>query len=435
MLKDKNKLDIIELPEFSLDNPSKEYAKEILSQDGVERVLLFPDSFTKSKYVGAEYKTTIPSSVVIQTDTEHLYPSFRSRGINCGMMLVSLPIEEKDLTEDLINKIKKAFLYSLPYYTSFRLRLPFLKGKYDLSYKEFLKVLEGGAPSLKSKLNVLQEDIVKLEGGGVANNLNIDEAKKYFNSKWLNRRTVRMRHSFGRYFGGNHYLEIQIVEDVGSDKLGLKKGQVVVMLHTGCQSLEDVVRPDLRENFIRQKSYKSVNKNSEMYKAFFMAQKALLNLIRAYRLTSFAMLRDIFGSETKIVLERGHNYVSEEKGKLIYRHNAERLKDGGFAIVSGNFKHSSYVVEGGDGVEDHMHSIDHGIGSILKRAEKNEKKKGENVRILRSKRGLYSILKEGNEALIENSVIKDYFALMERKGIVKANRAKLRPILNLKYTK
>jgi RNA-splicing ligase RtcB len=435
MSKNKNKLDIIQLPKLPLDKASQGYAEEILSQGGVEKILLFPDSFTKSKYVGAEYKTTVPSSVVIQTDTEHLYPSFRSRGINCGMMLVSLPIKESDLTEGLINKIKTVFLYSFPYYASFRLRFPFFRNKYDLSYNEFLKVLENGAPSLEGKLNISKEDMIKLEDRGTGGHLNINEVKKYFDPKWLNRRTVRMRYSFGRYFGGNHYFEIQVVEDPGSDKLGLKKGQAAVMLHTGCQSLEDVVRPDLRENFIRQKSYKSVSKDSEMYEAFFMAQKALTNLIRAYRLTSFAMLRDIFGNGTKIVLERGHNYVSEEKGKLIYRHNAERLENENFAIVSGNFKHPSYVVEGGEGTKENMHSIDHGVGSILTRAEKNERKRNKNVRILRSQKGLHSMLTEKNENLIENPIVEDYFALMESKGIVRANKTKLRPILNLKYTK
>jgi len=433
-----SKIDVLQLNNAPLDDASIAYAKEIAAKEGVEEVILFPDSFTKSKYVAADYKVTVPSSVAIVTDSDHLYPSFRSRGINCGMMIIALPLKEEDLNGEILDELKKVFTYSLPYYIAYRLRLPFFKNKYDLSYDEFLKVLEKGPKSLKDKYKVSDQDLSAFEKVG-SEDVDLGESRKYFNPSWLTKRTVRMRHSFGRYFGGNHYFELQVVEDPGPSALGLRKGQIVAMVHTGCQSLEDVVREDLRENFIRKSEYKSVGKDTEMYKAFFLAQSVLTNFIHSYRLATFAMVRDVIEKVTgrgdsRIVLERGHNHVSKEGDKLIYRHNAERLNEGNFAIVSGNYNHRSYIVLGGPGASAHISSIDHGIGKIIERSQKNSVNTDKRVKLERYKRGLAGmVFSESTEVpLIENSIVSEYFRLMSEKGIVKG-MATLRPIFNLKY--
>lgn len=101
MNKSKN-IKLFELENLKIDKNSQEYAKEIIGLRGVNEIVLFPDTHTKSKYINAGYKITIPSSVAISSDSEYLYSQFRSRGINCGMTVVALPFSEEDLKKKLL---------------------------------------------------------------------------------------------------------------------------------------------------------------------------------------------------------------------------------------------------------------------------------------------------------------------------------------------
>jgi len=436
----KEKVHCLELASVPLDPHSKTFAEEIASQKGVKDVFLFPDSFTKEKYVQAGYKTTVPSSAAIVTDKQLLYPQFRSRGINCGMMAVALPIFEEDISDKFLAKLADTFSYSLPYYINYRLRLPFLRAKTDLSYKEFLNVLEDGALAIKEKLGIADADIEKLEWKGKKKGFDLDRAKKLFRSDWLNKRTVRMRYSFGKAFFGNHYFEVQVAEKE-NDLLGIKKGQVIVMFHSGCQSLEDVVREDLRENIIRSDTYTDVSPESEMYQAFFLAQTALINLISAYRATAFALIRNTVESEfgkkdSSILVERGHNAVLPKEDTLVYRHNAEKITEGAHAIVSGNHNHASYIVRGGKNTEEFAHTIDHGLGKVLDRAKSTDRATDMRVRVVRAKHGLrYKLATHEMKIPFQiNKVEGEYMSLLKEKGIISEYTA-LRPIYNLKFQK
>lgn len=96
---------VLELPQIQADDVSRSFADEIGALEGVEGVQSYPDSFTKSKYLGLDYKITTPSSSTIVTKADHLYPQFRSRGIGCGMRAVALPISHEDLDIKLVEGV------------------------------------------------------------------------------------------------------------------------------------------------------------------------------------------------------------------------------------------------------------------------------------------------------------------------------------------
>ena len=88
MVQQNQKIRTIRLKGFPIDKASAYFAKEIAVQRGVKKIVLFPDSYTKEKYLRAGYKITIPSSSAIASQVEFFYPQFRTRGINCGMSFV-----------------------------------------------------------------------------------------------------------------------------------------------------------------------------------------------------------------------------------------------------------------------------------------------------------------------------------------------------------
>jgi len=441
-----DKIQIHRIKSFPLDHASMKYAKQIVAQDGVNGMVIMPDTFTKDKYLGLNYKITIPSSVMITTDADTLYPQFRSRGINCGMMIVSLPFTKDELTDEIIESLFKRFLFTIPYYTSHRLRMPLFSEDYDLSMNDFYDVLERGPRSVADKHDSPIDNLNAMEFGGTFKEVDLDKVRKFFRPEWLTDRTVRLRHSFGRYFGGNHYFEIQEVVENTSGTIPLQKGQLVVLLHTGCQSVEDVLRNDIKDKYIKKDTYIKVDASEEAYDAFFSAQDVIMNYGHAYRYTTFQIIYDwvkeVFGGDKKahIIIEKSHNYVSCEKvsgdDALVYRHNAESLTSGGHAILSGDFNHPSYIVEGMQGIDRMQNSIDHGLGKILEQNKDRNEETGENVQVYRFKKGINTkwTRKKVDSPIMKNKATEEYFDLMRKESLLKPV-VSFRPILNIKHAK
>jgi RNA-splicing ligase RtcB len=258
----------------------------------------------------------------------------------------------------------------------------------------------------------------------------------------LNKRTVRMRRCVGRYFGGNHYFEL-LVSKNNSPELSIKKNQVVILYHTGCQSIESLIRPDLAQNYFFQKKYVAAKKSSEMQEAFFTAQEMLLRYTHAYRDTVQKFVDSVFrkhykGSSTYLV-DSQHNSVTKDNfgngDVFVYRHNAVTLNEGSFGIVSGMRDHESYLVQGGESIGEYYNTIDHGLGSILDRGVNKSPIPNQFVTLKRYKQGM-SVFKMGDKS-VEVKKSKDvslYFDLLKKKKIASVKVA-LQPLINFKHSK
>lgn len=432
-----------------LDENSGKFAREIAEQPGVEKVVIFPDSFTKDKYIKAGYKATIPSSVVIATDLEHFYPQFRSRGINCGMAAVALPVGKDELTKGTFEKIIKAFSYNPFYYAAYALRMPLFSGKYDLSFPELDSVFISGAKFFAARFGISEENLKSFEFGGCINAVKTVETERFLNQNWLKRRTARLRNSFGRYFGGNHFFEAQCVDyldDEAAAKFSIRKNQVIIMLHAAGESLEDAINPDLINKYVKTDKFNFLPRSSVEYEIFSLAHNMLMNYGYAYRLASFAIINDavknIFGKEKecRLLIDKSHNHFMEEEingaKKIIYRHNAERLVPGEFGIISGAYDHKSYIAKGMIGLENILFSIDHGIGKILDCGAKKDNNDKRAVNLYRIKKGLNlkGFLKKKEIFETENEAPEQYFKVMEKEKILKPV-VSLRPFFNMKFSK
>ena len=423
-------------------NDTDVYLQEIEKLHGVQDLIVFPDAFLKDKYKEAAYKTTIPSSMAIRSSEECLYPQFRPRGIGCGMMSIVLPWKKDDVSEEKIIELFDQLAYSYMYYALYRLRIPFGGTKHDLTASEFYKIVTDGFAYGSKRFSVDIEHDNSIELTYKTNSVSSDDIDTYLNKDWFTKRTARLRHSFGRYFGGNHYAEVQEVQNdvtIGGKKL--EKGQLMLSIHTGCLSLIDIIKPKFVEQTITQQSYTCVAKDDEAYRAFFVGQQVLLNYTHMYRLATFAIVRDFIKKySTKdpyILLERAHNYTVQDTNggeSLIYRHNVNALQEDDYALLSGRYDFDSYIIQGKGKQTSNLNSVDHGVGYILKKDMSIRELSDSKVTLLRYTKGLRNRKTMSSTQLLDSSLVSSYIAYMQKNEYFDSIVG-LRPIYNMKYTR
>jgi tRNA-splicing ligase RtcB len=146
--------------------------------------------------------------------------------INCGVRLL-----RTDLTlEDINNRIKdliRALFNNVPSGVG-------SKGKIRIDEKEVKEVLLNGAKWALKKGYGWEEDIEKIEEHGALKGANPDKVSR--------RAIERGRPQLGTLGAGNHFLEIQIVEDIydrdAAKTMGIEDvGQITIMIHTGSRGL------------------------------------------------------------------------------------------------------------------------------------------------------------------------------------------------------
>ena len=106
-------------------------------------------------------------------------------------------------------------------------------GYVKLSGKDQKKVLEEGAGwAVKAGFGSLQ-DLETTEDGGAMSGADPEQVSA--------RALERGKQQLGTLGSGNHFLEIEVVQEIFDEKaaqaFGLRKGQIVVMIHTGSRGL------------------------------------------------------------------------------------------------------------------------------------------------------------------------------------------------------
>ena len=208
---------------------------------------------------------------------------------------------------------------------------------------------------------------------------------------------------------GNHFLEVQFVQQIfdatAAEALGLRQGQVVVLIHTGSRGLGHQVCTDYvaQMNAAMQKyniqvpdrQLACVPIQSPEGQAYLGAMNAAANYAWANRqgITHFTRraLERVFGSGTnvRVVYDVAHNiakrerYVVEgrEREVLVHRKGATRAFPPGHPEIPGRYRHvgqpvlipgsmgtASYVLVGAEGsMRETFGSVCHGAGRRLSR--------------------------------------------------------------------
>ena len=341
------------------------------------------------------YGFCIGGVAAFPADTGIVLPGGVGYDINCGVRLLSTEIkseEVKKYRESIGSSILKEIPTGL---TS--------KSNYRLSKKEFQKVIKNGAEEIVNRFSGSKEDLRFIESSG----------KLEFNMPEIisERAYERGRTQVGSLGSGNHFIEIQLIDEVfdkeAAEIFGLKKGDISIMIHTGSRGFGHQIASDYIER-LRKKNLSRIRINdpqliyaeinSKEGRNYLQALSAASNFAWANRHLLMenivSIFERIFKSSRKnlgirLIYDQAHNIakfedhtIHNKKEKvLVHRKGATRAfppghsdipeeyrKTGQPVIIPGSMGTSTYVLKG---TEEAMNltfgSSAHGAGRRMSR--------------------------------------------------------------------
>lgn len=387
--------------------------------------------------------------------------------INCGMRLITTNLHV-DEVKPKIKEIVELLYKRVPVGVG-------CKGTVQLTKEEFKKVMEEGAKWCLDNGYAWEKDLEHIEDNGT-----ISWADS---SKVSEKAIKRGFNQLGTLGSGNHYLEIQVVEDENifdkeiAEKFGIKKnGQVVIMVHCGSRGFGHQVGTDYLRKFLEvmpkygievlDRELACAPFNSPEGQDYYKAMACAANMAFANRQVITHRIREsfeqIFGKTAKdmemnLVYDVAHNIAKIEKHKIdgvekdlvVHRKGATRAfgpsrsKDlpkayqgiGQPVILGGSMETGSYLLVGTDGADETFSSTAHGAGRVMSRRAAKQKWEGDKLQKSMEERGIYvkaasmrGLAEEAGGAYKDINVVVD---TLERTGITKKVVA-LKPIGNVK---
>lgn len=349
--------------------------------------------------------------------------------INCGVRLLASSLEKKDIEkklEALASGLHSGIPAGLGAGGGLRL------GKRDYE----APLIQGAAWAVKNGLG-RPEDLVNSESGGAMGGANPHAVSR--------RALERGSGQLGTLGSGNHFLEVQEVEEVfdaeAARAFGIFKGQVTVMLHTGsrglghqvCSDFIEVMRSAARRYGIAlaDPQLAAAPFRSTEGQDYFGAMQAAANYAWANRQALTGLTRDIFSSvfglgekalALDLVYDVAHNIAKLEEhtvgGKkimvVVHRKGATRAFGPGHAdlpaaysavgqpvIVPGDMGRASYLLAGSaKAMTETFGSTCHGAGRLLSRHEALRRARGRNIEEELAAKGVW-VRSSGRETLGE----------------------------------
>ena len=380
--------------------------------------------------------------------------------INCGVRLLRSSLKK----EEVVPKLKElvTVLYNeIPSGVG-------SKGKIRLMPDSERKLMLNGARWAVDEGYGELSDLERIESGGC-----IDGADPDLISK---KAYERGRAQQGTLGSGNHFLEVQHVDEIYDEKvanmLGLFKGQVTVMIHTGSRGFGHQVCTDFLEVMER-----AVNKykielpdrelacapfNSPEAQDYLSAMKAAANYAWANRQCIMHWTREAFlkffnatpgALGMSLIYDVAHNIAKVEehivdgiKRKLIvHRKGATRAFPPGHpelpdayrsigqpVLIPGDMGRASFVLIGTEkAMEETFGSTCHGAGRVMSRHQAIKKAKGRAIWREMEDKGII-VRSAGRETLAEEMSeaykdVSDVVDVVHKAGISK-KVARLRPM-------
>jgi len=329
--------------------------------------------------------------------------------INCGVRLLTTNMTEKDVRPK-IRDLLDALFRNIPSGLG-------SKGKISLSNTELDKAIEGGVDWAIAKGYGWAEDKNHIEEEG-----RMQEADA---SKVSDRAKARGRPQLGSLGSGNHFLEVDLVDNILDQRTakayGIEQvGQVVVLIHSGSRGLGHQVCSDyllLMEHAIHKyginipdKELAAVPFDTPEGKDYFAAMSAAVNyaFLNRQMITHWVRqsFEQVFGLDMekmnlRLVYDVCHNIAKKEThsvdGKkvdlIVHRKGATRAFPPGHeltpadyrpygqpVLIPGSMGTSSWVLRGAElAMTLSFGSTAHGAGRLMSRAEATRRFWGKEV--------------------------------------------------------
>ncbi len=334
--------------------------------------------------------------------------------INCGVRLLSTPFEVDDVRTKLEQLINQLFR-DVPCGTG---RI----GLLEVTKSELDKVLINGAQWAVQNNYGDDKDIARIEEYG-----KIPDADPSLVS---HRAKDRGQHQLGTLGSGNHFLEIQVVDEIYepevASKFGLHNNQIVVLIHSGSRGLGHQVCTDyldMMQNGMKKYGISVVDRQlacvpikSVEGQNYLKAMAASANFAFANRQmithwTREAFKRILGRGDLKIVYDVCHNIAKYEnhdvdgsqKRLLVHRKGATRafpknhpalpdeLRDVGQPVlIPGSMGTCSYVLVGTDkAMKETFGSSCHGAGRAMSRTQAKKETSADQLLNEMKSKGIY----------------------------------------------
>jgi len=312
--------------------------------------------------------------------------------INCGVRLLATDLEFDDVKSKIEELVKQLF-HEIPSGTG-------RGGDLKLSYPELDEVMKLGIDWAIQNKYARPEDKEFIEEYGRLPNANPDMVS--------NKAKERGRDQLGTLGSGNHFTEVQIVQEIFDEEIakgfGLHKNQIVVLIHTGSRGLGHQVCTDyLKEMDAAMKNYgikvpdrelACVPIDSKEGKRYLQAMASAANFAFNNRQLITYNVRNVFKrlfktDKVRIVYDVCHNIAKIEEHNvygrkmtvLVHRKGATRAFPAGHpalpevyrpigqpVIIPGSMGTYSYVLVGTEkAMEETFGSTCHGAGRTLSR--------------------------------------------------------------------
>ena len=331
--------------------------------------------------------------------------------INCSVRLLKTNLTKKDVLNKQ-DEIVESLYRKIPSGVG-------RGSKFQITKEEFKKVLERGAKYMVEKGYGVEEDYLHMEEEGCMKEADV--------SKVSDRAIKRGIGQLGTLGAGNHFLEVQYVDEIFDEKtakvFGLKKDQVTIMIHCGSRGFGHQVASDYIKKMGQEYGFKSLPDSeltnapikSQLGKDYFAAMAAAANFAFANKQLITHWIREemkyLFPKiKIDVVYDICHNIAKFEEhfvdGKkkivCVHRKGATRSfgpgrkeiplayrKTGQPVLIPGSMGTSSYVLVGTKKSEElTFGSTVHGAGRVKSRSAASKTFKGEKVKQELNKKGI-----------------------------------------------
>ena len=380
--------------------------------------------------------------------------------INCGVRMLRSDIafaDVKDRVEPFVNSLFNAVPCGVG-----------AGGATHFKRGELGELLERGSPYIVEQGYGWQSDIEATEAGGC-----LPGAKPKFVSERAFERGAGQCGSLG---AGNHFLEVQVVEEIFDDEAAaafeLAVGQVCVMIHSGSRGLgyqvcDDALR-DLRDVprkygiELPDRQLVCAPIHSDEGQRYLGGMRAAANYAWANRQIMTHLVREALGEVLgqspeqlglRLVYDVAHNIAKMEEYEIdgqrrklcVHRKGATRAFPAGHpelperyrhvgqpVLVPGDMGRNSYILVGNEAAMDQTFgSACHGAGRLMSRTAANKAAKGRSIHRELLDRGVFARAKsraglnEEQPAAYKN--VTDVVDVLHEAGISR-RVARLRPV-------
>ncbi len=389
----------------------------------------------------------LPVGGVVATDAEHgvISPGAIGFDINCGVRLLATPLTADDVTPRL-GELVDALFRAIPTGVGG-------KGRLTLDTRETAALMSDGARWAVAQGHGLGDDVQHIESDGRLAGAAPDRVSP--------QAIERGRRQLGTLGSGNHFLELQVVDEIfdadSAAAFGVHAGQITVMIHTGSRGLGHQVCTDfLRSTESALKRYGITVPDRQLAcapvespeaRAYLGAMRAAANFAFGNRqvLTHWTrgVLHDVLGvaaDSVRVVYDLAHNIAKEEEHDVdgrrrrvfVHRKGATRAFPGQPVIVPGDMGRYSFLLRGSEtAMRETFGSTCHGAGRLMSRTAAVKAARGRRIGDELAARGVQARA-TGRDALAEEMPeaykdVKDVVEVVHRFGI-STRVARLRPI-------